>query len=321
MLPAFVVLLGLAPTSDPTGPKHYPPAYVPAEAPYGYLYQPSFDVQPFPREPISRYTPKAGDVLLMSDTNRFWTLLFRIALTGKPGHNGIVITMPDGRLGVFESGYGDTLYSRITPLDYRLNVYPGYLWVRARETPLTPEQDRLLTQFAMAADGERYALFRFLLHGTPLSPRGPLRTAVFGRIRGIGERYYCSQSTVEALVHMGLIDARTARPAATFPQDLFYDRSRNRFIDRHPPLAGGWSPPQLWTPLPGVAVRGKTRPQPPSPWPGADGAYLVQPVSTPGKQVPTPVVVGYVPGEFRQIAPVEYPPQRIGLFDRPGRRR
>jgi len=316
-------MLGLAPVGDPTGPKVYPPTYVPATTPFGYVYQPAYDVEALPRFPVRQYSPQPGDVLLMSDTNRFWTLLFRIALTGKPGHNGIVITMADGRLGVFESGYGDTLYSRITPLDYRLNSYAGFLWIRSRTTPLTPEQDRRLTQFAMAADGERYALIRFLLHGTPFSPRGPLRTAFFARVgTGLGERYYCAQSTLEALAYTGLIDARTARPAATVPQDLFYDRSRNRFIHRHPPLAnGGWTPPQLWTPLPGTALKGKSRPQLPSPWPGEGGAYIVNPLPTPGKSVPTPTVVGYVPGEFRPIAAIEYPRQRIGLLDRPGLRR
>jgi hypothetical protein len=46
------------------------------------------------------------------------------------------------------------------------------------------------------------------------------------------------QIVVEALVYAGLVDSRTARPKATFAQDMFYDRSRNPYIDRHPPLAG-----------------------------------------------------------------------------------
>ena len=95
MLPALVLGLLTAPAFDPTGPKNYPPAYIPAEAPFGYLYAPAFDVHPLPRYPIAGYSPKAGDVLLMSDTNRFWTFLHRLALTGKPGHNGIVVTMPE----------------------------------------------------------------------------------------------------------------------------------------------------------------------------------------------------------------------------------
>jgi hypothetical protein len=319
MTPTLVLTLATLGV-DPTNPKYYPPTYIPAEAPFGYLYRPIFDVHPLPRLPISYYAPQPGDVLLMSDTNRLWTFLNRLALTGKPGHNGLVVRMPDGRLGAFESGYSDSLMTRVTPLEYRLNSYPGYVWVRRRTVPLTPDQDRRLTEFAMAADGTRYALVRFLTQATPLSPRGPLLTVVVGKPIGIGHRYFCSQSTVEALVYAGVIDGRTARPGATFPQDLFYDRSRNRYIDHHPPLGNGaWGPPQLWTPLPGTAVRGKTRPQPPAPWPGAAGAYIVDSPPTAGRKYPTPVVVGYVPGDPRPIPAVEYPPQRVGFFDRPHR--
>ena len=71
----------------------------------------------------------------------------------------------------------------------------------------------------------------------------------------------------------GLVDERTTRPRATYAQDLFYDRSRNRYIDRHPPMAGhGWGEPQLWTAIPGATLRGSDRPKPPNPWPGPGGA-------------------------------------------------
>ena len=144
MLPTLVLAAVVGPAFDPEGGGKLRPTYVPAEAPFGYLYAPAFDVHPLPREPITAYAPKAGDVVLMSDTNRFWTLLARLALTGKPGHNGLVVTMPDGRLGLFEAGANDGLWTRITPLDYRLNAYPGYVWVRPRVVPLTLEQDRRL---------------------------------------------------------------------------------------------------------------------------------------------------------------------------------
>jgi hypothetical protein len=319
MFTSLIFSLALAPSIDPTGPKRYPPTYVPAEAPYGYLYQPSRDVHPIPRFPISNYTPQPGDVLLLSDTNKFWTIMFRFALTGKPGHNLLVVEMPDGRLGTFEAGYGDTLWSRVTPLDYRINSYHGYIWIRPRSEPLTLEQNQRLTEFAMTANGTHYALAGYIGQLTPFRARGPFRTAVMGKPTGIGRRYYCSQAVLEALVYAGAVDAHTSRPRATYPQDLFYDRSRNRYIDRHPPLAAGWEAPSLWTPLPGIALLGKHRPQPPSPWSGVGGAYVVNPLPATGKQAPTPVVVGYVPSEFRPIAQVEYPPQRVGFLDRPTR--
>jgi hypothetical protein len=318
MLPALVLSALLAPSSDPIGPEQYPPVYVPVEAPFGYLYQPAVDLHTHPRFPAVAYSPKPGDVLLLSDTNLFWTTLYRIALTGKPGHAAVVVTMPDGRLGAFEAGYSDTFWMRVTPLEYRLNRYAGTVWVRPRLEPLTPEQDRRVTEFAAAAKDDRYAWVRFGAQLTPLRSRGPLRTFVLAHPRGIGHRYHCAEAIVESLVYAGVLDGRTTRPAATFPQDLFYDRSWNRYLDRHPPLAGAWGEPRLWTPLVGYTLPGKERPRPPSPWPGI-GAYEVHPLPTPGQQVPTPVVVRYVPGELRPITIVQQKPQRIGLFDRPPR--
>ena len=318
MLPALALSLALLPSADPTGPRKYPPVYIPAEAPFGYLYQPAVDLHPIARFPAAMYEPKPGDVILLSDTNRFWTTLYRIALTGKPGHSAVVVRMADGRLGAFEAGYNDTIWMRVTPLDYRLNEYHGMVWVRPRLEPLTPDQDRRLTEFAEVARDRPYALGRFAIQLTPLRSRGPLCTFVSGRPRGIGYRYHCAEAVIEALLHAGLINARTARPAATYPQDLFYDRSWNVYLNRHPPLPGGWGLPQLWTPLVGSTLAGKDRPRPPSGWPGV-GAYLVHPFPTAGKQAPTPVVVGYVPGELSPITLLQQPTQRIGLFDRPPR--
>ncbi len=316
MLPALVLALTAFPSSDPTGPKKYPPVYVPAEAPFGYLYQPAYDLNYVPRLPSARYEPKAGDVLLLSDTNRFWTFLYSVAMTGKPGHSGVVVTMPDGRLGVLEAGYNDTIWTRLTPLDYRINEYHGTVWVRQREVPLTPEQDKRLTEFAVASEGKRYALGRFILQITPFRGRGPLRTYVIGEPRGIGGRYFCAEETLEALAYAGLVDAHTTRPAATYPQDLFFDRSRNLYVDRHPPLAGNWKPPCFWNAIDGSTLTGRLRPHPPSPWPGV-GAYAVYPVASPGEKVPRPVVAGYVPGELRPVADLQQPPKRLGYFDRP----
>ena len=318
MFSAIILSLSVCPSFDPTGSRKYPPVYVPAEAPFGYLYQPAYDLTVQPRLPASRYEPRAGDVLLLSDSDKIWTLLYRIALTGKPGHSGVVVTMEDGRLGVLEAGYNDTIWVRVTPLDYRLNEYHGTVWIRQREIPLSPDEDRRLTEFAMAVNGQRYGLGQFMLQITPLRSRGPIRTNFLGKSRGIGGRYVCAQETLEALIYAGVIDPSTARPAATYPQDLFYDRSRNLYLDKNPPLAGGWSQPRLWNALEGSTLTGANRPRPPSPWPGV-GAYAVYPVAAPGQQVPTPLIVGYVPGELGPVADLQQPPKRIGFFDGPTR--
>ena len=176
MFPVVALSLAAVPGADPVGPKKYPPVYIPVETPAGYLYQPTYDLQLVAREPIRVYEPKPGDILLMSNTTPFWTTLYRLALTGRPGHSGIVVTMPDGKLGVLEAGFNDTTRTRITPLEYRLAQYPGSIWIRQRIVPLTPEQDASLTAFAvLAAQNTRYAVGRFALQITPFSGRGPLR--------------------------------------------------------------------------------------------------------------------------------------------------
>ena len=320
MIPILAFIISLRSADDSFGPKTYPPVYVPAEAPNGYVYEPAIDLRAVPRGPAVGYCPQPGDVLLMSDPDPLFTLLFRVARSGKPGHCGLVVTMPDGRLGSLQAGFGFVPFTRIVPLEYALNVYQGHVWVRPRTVPLTPEQDRRLTEFAAMADGGEYALRRYGRQLTPIRARNPLVTRFAGKPVGPGHKYTCVQILVEALVYAGAVDAKTARPAATYAQDLFYDRSRNPYIDRHPPLAGrGWGEPQLWTPIPGTALRGRDRPQPPSPWPGAGGAYVLHPVPPGGDQPPTPVVVGHVPGELVPVATVEDPPQRIGFYDRPYR--
>ncbi len=288
--------------------------------PYGFLYAPAYDLTVALRFPARVYQPQAGDVLLMSDTDWFWTLLYRLAGTGAPGHTGLVVPMPDGRLGVLEAGYAETFWTRLTPLERRLREYPGLVWVRRRATPLTPQQQEQLMEFAVAAADRRYAAIRVALQATPLRTRGPLRTFVLGRPHGPGRRYQCAQAVVEALVYAGAIDRRTARPSATYPQDLFYDRSWNLYIDRHPPLAGGWEPPALWTPTLGVALKGRTRAALGLPEGVLDGLDQLpdQPHALPQGIVERPPLLLQRPtGELQPVPRLEQPRQRLGLLDRP----
>ena len=327
MVPTAVLTLALIPAvdvfggarDDPTGPKAYPPVYAPADAPAGYLYQPATDLRPVPRLPAVGYTPQPGDVLLLSDPDPLFDVLYVIARSGKPGHCAVVVTMPDGRPGVLESGFSFTPWTRVTPLDYWINLYAGYVWVRRREVPLTPEEDRRLSEFAAAADGLPYNTRAFANQLTFVRARNPVVTRFVGKPVGAGQEYVCVQIVVEALVYAGLTDAATARPRATYAQDLFYDRSRNPYIDRHPPMAGrGWGEPQLWTAVPGTALRGRTRPKPPDAWPWPGGALVIDPTPKGGPEVPTPVVAGYTPQDARPVPAVEAPP-RIGFLDRPYR--
>jgi len=71
-----------------------------------------------------------------------------------------------------------------------------------------------------------------------------------GKPRGDRSGYYCSELVVEACVAAGLIDPAVARPAATYPADLFFERSLNPFLRRNFDLSPCWYPPARWTACP-----------------------------------------------------------------------
>lgn len=272
-----ILITALATTPGFVGDGKYPigPVPVAPEAPHGYTYSPARDLNMVVRYPAYRYDPQPGDVILMSDTNAVWTIIYAFALTGAPGHGGVVARMPDGRMGILEAGFNQSLRTRFLPLDYRLNHYPGKVWVRRLRQPLNPWQDARLTEFCVRSDNTRYNLLGVKLQFTPLSPRGPLRTRVAGRVRGPGQQLFCSEAILEALAYAGAIDPVTARPSATYPRDLFFDRSPNPYVNRHPPLAKCWEEPALWTPVLGVAAKGKERAAP------AHAVYLPPPYLPP----------------------------------------
>ncbi|MBX9585121.1 MAG: hypothetical protein K2X87_32850 [Gemmataceae bacterium] len=259
MSSSLLLTLALAP-AGPFHSKPLPPVAVPADAPFGYAYAPARDLDKVPRYPARRYDPQPGDVILMSDPIPRSRLLYALALTGAPGHGGVVVRRPDGSLGLLEAGFNESLWTRVVPLDYRLSHYPGTVWVRRLCRPLSADQDAGLTAFACAADGTRYSVLGITVQLTPFSHRGLFRTSHLGRSRGPGRRFFCSEAILEALVAAGAVDPAVARPSATYPRDLFFDRALNPYVNRHPPLAGGWDPPALWTPILGVAARGRDRP-------------------------------------------------------------
>lgn len=229
-----------------------PPRPDPGPAPgYGSLHQPAYSIDKQPRLPLEAYQPQPGDVLLLSNTSPLFTFLYKLAFTGAPGHSALVVRRPDGTLGQLESGVDSVPRTEVNQLDRRMHLYPGTIWVRRRTVPLTAGQSARLTDFAEQEQGRCFAVARFALQITPIRSRGPLRTFVVGRPKRPGmipfRDYFCSEVVIEALVYAGVLDRRTARPAATFPEDMFFDASRNLYLDRYPPLGGGcWEVPRLW---------------------------------------------------------------------------
>ena len=63
--------------------------------------------------------------------------------------------------------------------------------------------------------------------------------------------YFCSELVTESCVAAGLLDPCTARPAATYPRDLFLGQLRNSFINAHLDMSA-WDPPVRWTWCPGT---------------------------------------------------------------------
>jgi hypothetical protein len=125
------------------------------------------------------------------------------------------------------------------------------VWIRRRCVPLTAEQSAALTEFALNADGKRFALWRMFGQLTPFRSRGPLRTQYVGGPHGDRSSYFCSELVTEACVAAGLLDPVTTRPAAMYPRDLFFGRSRNTYIDCHLDMSA-WDPPARWTLCPGT---------------------------------------------------------------------
>jgi hypothetical protein len=215
-----------------------------------YLYQPCYELDDKLRGPARPYWPQPGDIMLATDGNFFWTFTHWLAGAGQPHNSGIVVARPDGSLGLLEAGPNDTLHVRILDLLPHLTEYSqkGPVWLRRRTIPLTAEQCARLTEFAQAQDGKRFALIRLAGQLTPFRSRGPLRTYFLGKPHGNRCSYFCSELVTEACVAAGLLDAATARPAATYPHELFFDRSPNLYLNQHFRLAPAWDPPARWMP-------------------------------------------------------------------------
>ncbi len=215
----------------------------------GMLCQPAYCLDEVVREPFKRFHPQPGDIYLATDRSRIIQAGHRLALSGAPHHSGIVIALEDGRPAILEAGPFNGLRIEILDLSYDLGKHEQRgekVWIRQRRTPLTAEQSECLTRWARRQEGKPFAARRMLRQMTPFRTRGPLRTFILGEPHGERDRYFCAELVVEALVAIDAVSADTARPSATFPRELFFDRSANLYLDEHFTLADGWHPPARW---------------------------------------------------------------------------
>ncbi len=221
-----------------------------------YLYQPSYCFDDWLRGPAVPYTPRPGDLILATDKSVFWKVTHDLAMAGEPHSSAIVVARPDGSLGTLEAGPNTTFFVAVLDTMPHLQEYAdkGKVWVRQRKTPLTAEQCARLTEFACATDGKRFALGRLAVQLTPFRTRGPVRTQYVGKPHGVQGSYFCSELVTEALVAASLIDPCLARPSATYPHELFFDDSPNRYLQRTFSLAECWEPPARWTSCPRTPI-------------------------------------------------------------------
>jgi hypothetical protein len=223
-----------------------------AAAGASFLYEPAYCLDHVLRGEPRAYLPQPGDLMLYTEEKTFWTVTHALALAFKPHGSGVVVTRPDGSLGILEAGPNDTLVVGILDMLPHLREYAdqGPVWIRKRRPPLTQDESAALTAFALRQEGKPFALIRMGGQLTLLRSRGPLRTYFLGRPHGERDSYFCSELVTETLAAVGLIDPLTARPAATYPRDLFFDRSYNLYLRYHFTLADGWEPPARWVNCP-----------------------------------------------------------------------
>lgn len=218
-----------------------------------YLYKPAYCEDHEIRGPATPYEPQPGDIIFSADNSDFWLLMHKLAGTSHPTHSMVAFRRTDGTMAILEAGPHDTLHCRTMDAIPHLRSYEveGRVWVRRRTVPLTEEESCKLTKFAMQADGKQFAIIRLGQQLTPLRMRGPIRTYFVGKPRGefrLG--YYCAELVMESLVAAGALDAKTTRPSATYPRDIFMDASPNPYLDKHLKLAPYWDPPARWTSCP-----------------------------------------------------------------------
>ncbi len=223
---------------------------------FGFLDRPAFAVDDRFRSPQTPYCPQPGDLVFSISKYLIFRLGHGLSGAGEPSHSGYIFRRPDGSLAVMEAGPFDIAVIASRNLTSHLAAYHGrgHVWIRPRCVPLTPEQDCRLTAFSALQEAKPFARLRVYRQITPFKVRGPLKTEFFGQPHGPDRRaYYCAELVTEGMVFVELVPAEDARPPATYPSDLFYDDSKNPFLDRHFKLSRfGWGTPSRWRPQAGT---------------------------------------------------------------------
>ncbi len=194
------------------------------------------------------YHAQPGDIVLFDDHSSLMAKLYNCCGSGKPLHAAIIFRKDDGSLATLEAGTNAVMKVFNFDLDPRLHGFDGTILVRRLHKPLSPEQTKQLTEFALAQEGKPYALGRFMLQGTPFRPHNDLLTPFFGRTVVDRDRWICSELVVAAIASAGVWPPEDFPANAMLPRDLCYDE---RFD-----LSAYYQAPALWQPHAEVQTEG-----------------------------------------------------------------
>jgi hypothetical protein len=257
-VPFLIAALGTGQPADPAG--------------VGYLYEPAYVLDYALRGSPRPYAPQPGDIYLASEDWFIARAGHLLVHSGAPQHSGIVFALPDGRPALLEGGPDNTRFIRVLDLGPQIAHYAETkrVWIRRRCAPLTPEQSRRLTAFALTAANRPFASVRMVMENSALRSKGFFRSRFVGKPHaatfdpdvpgsGMRARYYCSELVSEACVAAGLFDPVTTRPPSIYPRELFFGSSRIPYVRRHLDM-GGWEPPARWVAEPGYGPRTRARP-------------------------------------------------------------
>jgi hypothetical protein len=198
--------------------------------PVGFLIPERESARPTP------YQPRAGDLVLYDDFNRFYHAVFKLAGTSPPSHVAMVIHRPDGTPALLELTGPVMITAKVAIVDVepRLSNYPGIVMVRRLKYPLSPDQSERLTQFAQAQSGKSFALGRVVLQGSFFSPRTGLRKELFGKTYLNRNRWFCSELVASACASAWILDAKKTCANATYPRDFAFDEMMDLSSIYHP---------------------------------------------------------------------------------------
>ena len=174
-----------------------------------------------------QYVPREGDMVFFTYYKKVWKLLYKVGNSGAPYHVALVVRTPEGCLKLLEAGSLDPTDVQLADVRTRVLEYQGLVAVRSLCRPVTPEQSKQLTCFALEQLGKPFAkkrvgadalfhrklsLLRFWKQGPPPTNR---------------EDWYCSEVVTSCLIECGLLPADMVIPHAPFPRDLYYSCPRS----------------------------------------------------------------------------------------------